>query len=206
MENSFYTIKNTVDGFYEEKFSKFIAKSYYVEDEKTVNNILEKLKKEYKDARHIVYAYKIGNKFKYSDDGEPQGTAGMPILRIIEGNKLNNILIICIRYFGGILLGTGPLARAYMQATKDLIQNANITKCEEGRKFSFKVDYKDFDIIKNVIERNSGIIENTIFLEKIEITVNILLKNKEKLEKELENVDRKIITYNNTVSYIQSNI
>lgn len=205
MGDCFKTIKETNEGFYEEKFSKFIAKNYYIETEEEVSKILEEARKEYKDARHIVYAYKIGNVFKYSDDGEPQGTGGMPILRIINGNELNNILIICVRYFGGILLGTGPLARAYMQASKDLIEKSEIVKYEKAKSITFKVEYKDFEHVKSIIERNNGVITNNIFLEKVEVTFKIVLNMIENIKKELKDVDLSINFYNEEECYLPAN-
>ena len=97
------------------KKSKFIGLYYEVNSLLEVNTILEKLKKEYKRARHIPYAYKIGMTVKKSDDKEPSNTAGGPILNIIEKKKLDNCLIVVIRYFGGIKLGAGGLFRAYNQ-------------------------------------------------------------------------------------------
>ncbi len=202
MNDFFYTIKETAEGFYEEKFSKFIAKSYYVENEEEVNSILESLRKEYKDARHIVYAYKIDNTVRYCDDGEPQGTGGTPILRIIEANELNNVLIICVRYFGGILLGAGPLARAYMQAAKDLIQNAIITKVTKACSLCFKVDYKDFEYAKSIIARNSGILVDTIFLEKIEIKYKIPLEYLKNSKEDLKKINLNVEFYNEEECFI----
>ncbi len=106
----------------EVKKSKFIALYYEVSNVDDVKNILETLKKEYKKARHMPYAYKIGNLIKKSDDKEPSGTAGMPILNIIDKNNLENVLIVVVRYFGGIKLGTGGLIRAYGGAAREVIK------------------------------------------------------------------------------------
>ena len=95
------------------KKSKFIGYYYEVTSIEEIDNILKELKKEHKKARHIPYAYKIDNQIKKSDDKEPSNTAGSPILNIIEKKDLNNILIVIIRYFGGIKLGAGGLIRAY---------------------------------------------------------------------------------------------
>lgn len=106
------------------KKSKFIGLYYEVTNTNEVNEILEALKKEHKKARHMPYAYKIGNTAKKTDDKEPSNTAGLPIYNIIERKNLNNCLIIVIRYFGGTKLGAGGLLRAYSEAaneaTKDL--------------------------------------------------------------------------------------
>lgn len=107
----------------EVKKSKFIALYYEINQVEEVETILKTLKKEHKKARHMPYAYKIDNNIKKSDDKEPSGTAGMPILNIIDKNNLNNTLIIVIRYFGGIKLGAGGLIRAYSNAAKEVIKH-----------------------------------------------------------------------------------
>lgn len=107
---------------FEIKKSKFISLLYKLDDESMVNNIINELKNEHKKARHIVYVYKIGNTAKIYDDGEPKGTAGMPIFNVIEKNNLNNVLIVVIRYFGGIKLGAGGLFRAYSKSASEIIK------------------------------------------------------------------------------------
>ena len=104
------------------KKSKFIAYYYEVNNISEVKEILEMLKKNHKKARHIPYAYKIDQEMKKSDDKEPSGTSGMPILNIIEKNNLNHVLIAVVRYFGGIKLGAGGLIRAYGNASKEVIK------------------------------------------------------------------------------------
>ncbi len=104
------------------KKSKFIAYFYEVEKVEDVKEILEYLKKEHKKARHIPYAYKIGNIIKKSDDKEPSNTAGTPIYNIIINNNLDNVLIAVVRYFGGIKLGAGLLTRSYLNSAKEVIK------------------------------------------------------------------------------------
>ncbi len=107
------------------KKSKFIAYYYEVDSTKEVKKILEDLKKEHKKARHIPYAYKIDQEIKKSDDKEPSGTSGMPILNILEKNNLNHTLIAVVRYFGGIKLGASGLIRAYSNAAKEVIKTSS---------------------------------------------------------------------------------
>jgi uncharacterized YigZ family protein len=113
-----------------EKKSKFIAHIYVVSSENEVQEILATIKKEYKDAKHIVYAYRLLDngqiKAKYTDNKEPQGTAGRPILYLLEQKNLTNILAIVVRYFGGTLLGKGGLVRAYSNSVKNAIEGANL--------------------------------------------------------------------------------
>lgn len=111
-------IKNEI----EIKKSRFITYLYQLDDEKEVQNIIDEIKKEHKKARHVVYVYKINNTAKINDDGEPKGTAGMPIFNVIEKNKLENTLIVVVRYFGGIKLGAGGLFRAYSNSASEIIK------------------------------------------------------------------------------------
>ena len=108
------------ESIYEIKKSKFYAFNYNVESIDEINQILEILKKEHKKAKHIVYAYKIDGIEKKYDDGEPSGTAGLPLYNIINKKDLNHILIVVVRYFGGIKLGAGGLLRAYNTAGSDV--------------------------------------------------------------------------------------
>ncbi|NMA50660.1 MAG: YigZ family protein [Mollicutes bacterium] len=103
------------------KKSRFIGLYYQVNDINQIDEILNNVKKEYKKAHHFPYAYKIGNNIKKSDDKEPSNTAGMPIYNIIIKNNLDNVLIIIVRYYGGIKLGVGPLARAYLNTANSLL-------------------------------------------------------------------------------------
>ena len=107
---------------YEIKKSKFIAYYYQIDSKEEAEQILINIKKEHKKARHIPYAYKICSIVKKSDDKEPSGTAGSPIYQYIEREKLDNILLVVVRYFGGIKLGAGGLLRAYSNAIKEVLK------------------------------------------------------------------------------------
>ena len=105
------------------KKSRFLGFIYEIDNEEDIKNILNNIRKEHKKAKHFPYAYKLNNMAKKSDDKEPSGTAGLPIYNIIERNNLNNILIIIVRYFGGIELGAGGLIRAYSHTASNLLDN-----------------------------------------------------------------------------------
>lgn len=107
---------------YIEKKSKFIAYYYEIDDLNDVKIILDALKKEHKKAKHIPFAYKLNNIGKKSDDKEPSNTAGTPLYNIIERNNLNNVLLAVVRYFGGTLLGAGPLLRAYNNTANECVK------------------------------------------------------------------------------------
>ena len=127
--DEYKTINQPAEGIYKEKGSKFIAYAYPVYDEEQVRPLIEKLRKEYYDARHHCYAWQLGlgkDHFRANDDGEPSGTAGKPIHGQILSHELTNILIVVVRYFGGIKLGTSGLIAAYKAAAADAIANAEI--------------------------------------------------------------------------------
>lgn len=108
------------------KKSRFITKLYYIEDVNKVNDIINELKKEYKKCTHICYSYIIGLNAKAVDDGEPSGTAGKPILNVLQKKDMTNVLCVVIRYFGGIKLGAGGLVRAYTKSASEVIKLVNL--------------------------------------------------------------------------------
>ena len=141
------TIKNDTTNTIIINKSKFICeliKVYNIDDiEKSLTNI----KNKYKDATHYCYAYIIGNIKRFNDDGEPGGTAGMPILNVLENNDLNNILCVVIRYFGGIKLGAGGLVRAYSNSVTKALENIEIKELKEAYEISINFKY---DNVKNI--------------------------------------------------------
>lgn len=120
------TITKTVEGLYKEKGSKFLAFGHHCESVDEAKAIVSKYKKEHHKARHVCFAYRIGENaevYRGCDDGEPAGTAGKPILRQMEIAELTNSIVVVVRYFGGTLLGTGGLVRAYRDATQDALKD-----------------------------------------------------------------------------------
>lgn len=134
------------------KKSKFICKIYYVENINEINNILNELKKEYKDATHICYSYIIDNLEKAYDDGEPNRTAGIPILEVLKKKELTNVLCVVIRYFGGIKLGSGGLIRAYSKSTRETIDKINIIEYKKYIKVVLKTDYDNKKLLDNIVK------------------------------------------------------
>lgn len=129
MADSYLTIQSASKGIYRDKGSKFLAFAHPVRTIDEVKELLDKYRKEYYDARHVCYAYMLDpdqTEFRANDDGEPSGTAGRPILGQIRSNNLTCILVVVVRYFGGILLGTSGLIVAYKEATADALHNAEI--------------------------------------------------------------------------------
>ena len=132
-----------------EKKSKFIATLFYIKNEQQAQEILNDIRKKYFDARHNCFAYRImtenGVVERFSDDGEPSGTAGAPMLNILSKNNLCNILIVVTRYFGGILLGTGGLVRAYSDATTKVIESATFANETIGLEVEVEIDYNELE-------------------------------------------------------------
>ena len=127
--------------------SRFITYIYKVDNIDYIDEILKQIKKEHKDATHYCYAYIIDNNVRFNDDGEPSGTAGLPILNVLKKEKLNHVLCIVVRYFGGIKLGSGGLIRAYTKACKE---DLKIIELKEGYEIKISFDYdkvKEFDYL-----------------------------------------------------------
>ena len=184
----FKTIKENASAEIVEKKSKFIGNIFYIETEEEAENIIKETRKKYYDARHNCYAYKIEkeNISRFSDDGEPSGTAGSPMLSIIEGNGLSNVLVIVTRYFGGILLGTGGLVRAYSECTNKVIENSNIIQKQLGYEMKLYTDYKDLEKIKYYCRKNEIEITKSEYLEKVILNIELSKKAKEELESKIE--------------------
>lgn len=142
-----FTLKEDVKNEIIVNKSRFITYIYKINNKDDINNILEKIKKEYKDATHYCYAYIIGNEKRFNDDGEPSHTAGMPMLNVLKNKDLNNVLAIVIRYFGGIKLGAGGLVRAYTNAVSEAIEDNNIIPLLKEYKVRIEFDYTDIDNI-----------------------------------------------------------
>lgn len=169
--------------------SKFITKLYKVTTEKQIIHILDELKKEYKDSTHICYAYIIDNVKRFNDDGEPGGTAGMPILNVLENNELNYILAVVIRYFGGIKLGAGGLVRAYSNSVSETLKN-NIKSLEQNIRIEILFDYsnsKKIDFLLKDISKDKYFGNNVRYEFYIPIQTYNIIKN------ELNNLCIKVI-------------
>jgi uncharacterized YigZ family protein len=191
MEISEYNIlTNSTEGYYKNKGSKFIAVAYYVENEDDVKKAMAIVKKKYYDARHHCYAYRIAPEKEYtrsSDDGEPSGTAGKPILNQILSHELNNILIVVVRYFGGTKLGVSGLILAYKSATRDLIQGGKIVKVFITRDIEVSFEYPLMNSVMKVIKDGNLKIINQDFA--LDCKINIRIK-KDALKISLEKLGK----------------
>lgn len=189
----FYTIKDECSAEITEKKSKFICNVFHVESVQEAEDKLNIIRKKYHDARHNCYVYKVVEEdaFKASDDGEPSGTAGVPMLNIVNGRNLSNILVVVTRYFGGILLGTGGLVRAYSLATTTALDDSNIIKQEMGLEASFNVEYKELEEVRYHLKNRNIVISGQEYLENVKVFVegredDILKLQNEKLSERVE--------------------
>ena len=165
MTDEFKTIATTSEGFYSEKRSKFLAFAHHVETVEEVKEIIAQYRKKYYDARHVCYAYMLGperEEFRANDDGEPSSTAGKPILGQINSNELTDILVVVVRYSGGVNLGTSGLIIAYREATADAITHAEVVtrQVEELVTYSFAYPLMN-DVMRIVKDMNPRIVSQT---------------------------------------------
>ena len=149
--------------------SEFIGVLVHVTTPQDVDNAMKIVREEYPKAKHYCYAYKIGNKTKCSDDGEPSGTAGRPLLDVLEKRELDEILIIVVRYFGGILLGASRLLSTYIDAATAVIDDSTLLSIETRYIYRTTLTYSDFDTLKRIQGRYGYTLENIQYDEQIEL-------------------------------------
>ena len=189
MSDEFKTIKNTSEGFYSEKRSKFLAFAHHVESIDEVKELIAQYRKKYYDARHVCYAYMLGaarEEFRANDDGEPSSTAGKPILGQINSNELTDILIIVVRYYGGVNLGTSGLIIAYREAAADAIAHAEVETRQVEEVITYDFPYVMMnDVMRIVKEMQPRIISQT-YENTCQIKLSIRQSEAEQLRQRLE--------------------
>lgn len=174
-----------------EKKSRFIANVFPVETEDAAAGVISGQKKKYWDARHNCYAYVIGEHGEFtrcSDDGEPSGTAGRPILEVINGAGLHNVLVIVTRYFGGTLLGTGGLVRAYSQAAQAGLADSRIVTRQHGRFFKVLTDYNDIGKLQYMAAQMNLIVKDTEYAEQVMFKMLVKDADRERVKKQIVEV------------------
>ena len=191
MTDEFKTIKDISEGYYSEKRSKFLAFAHPVSTVEEVKAIVAQYRKKYYDARHVCYAYMLGlerQEFRANDDGEPSSTAGKPILGQINSNELTDILIVVVRYYGGVNLGTGGLIVAYREAAADAIAHAIIEtrQAEELVKYSFAYPLMN-DVMRIVKDMQPRIVSQT-FENTCDIVLSIRKSEADQLRNKLANL------------------
>ena len=174
MAAEYRTVYTGGEGEIVEKKSRFIATAAPVRSEEEALQIIEQIRKKYWDARHNCYAYVIGERGeleRFSDDGEPGGTAGKPILEVIKGEELRNTLIVVTRYFGGTLLGTGGLVRAYSAAAKAGIASSVIITRIPGIKLHITTEYTGLGKIQYILGQRGITTLDSVYTDKVELEV-----------------------------------
>lgn len=191
-EDTYLTVEKPAEGSYKDKGSRFLAFIHPIQSENEVKDILSSLKTKYHDARHHCYAYALGlhrDTFRAVDDGEPSSTAGKPILGQIIANNLTNVLIVVVRYFGGIKLGVPGLIQAYRQASADAISNASIIQRTEDITLHLQFPYAAInDVMKILKDMNPNILSRQFEIE-CQLTLSIRRNQSQTIRQRLSQIE-----------------
>ncbi len=190
--DTYKTILKEGEGLYKEKGSKFIAFSHHVVTPEEAKEIVDGYKKTYYDARHVCYAYNLrfsGGCFRANDDGEPSGTAGRPILGQINSFELTDTHVVVIRYFGGVLLGTGGLIQAYKLAAADTLTNSEIVEKTIDEIVTFCFEFPFLNDVMKIVKNTGACIVNQSFEMDCKMTLSIRRNDYQKLNNLLDKVD-----------------
>ena len=193
--DEYFTIKDNIsEGFYSEKRSKFLAFAFHVTTEEEIKEIVSEYRKKYYDARHVCWAYMLGaqrTEFRANDDGEPSSTAGKPILGQINKNELTDILIIVVRYYGGVNLGTSGLIVAYRTAAAEAIANAEIIKLYDEEVVTYDFPYVMMNDVMKIIKDMSPRIVNQTYDNTCELQLSLRKSQAQLLKSRLEKLSFK---------------
>lgn len=189
MTDEYKTIQATSEGYYTEKRSKFLAFVHHVETVDEIKEILSGYRKKYYDARHVCYAYMLGaarTEFRANDDGEPSSTAGKPILGQINSNELTDILIVVVRYYGGVNLGTSGLIVAYREAASDAIAHAKVVIRQVEEEIVWQFSYPQMNDVMRIVKEMQPRIISQSFDNTCEIRLRIRQSEAEALRSKLQ--------------------
>ena len=178
IRDTYKSIASRADGLFKDNGSRFIASAWPVETEEAVKEIVAALKKEYHDARHHCYAYRLGclgDRFRANDDGEPSGSAGRPILGQIDSAGLSDVLVVVVRYFGGIKLGIPGLIRAYKTSTADALSQARIIEKVAGKHFRLRFGYLAMNPVMKILKDMDLVAQDQDFGLDCALTVRVRL-------------------------------
>jgi uncharacterized YigZ family protein len=182
--DTYKTILKEGEGIYKEKGSKFIAKAFPVQSEEEVKEIMDKLKKDFHDARHHCYAFCIGNDYsfyRFGDDGEPSGTAGRPIYNQILSKEVTNVLVVVIRYFGGTKLGASGLVNAYKTSAREALESVKIFTKTINDYFEIIYEYQDTNEVMKLINDELINVISQDFEVKCKICISVRKKDSERM-------------------------
>jgi len=197
MEDTYRTISKPSEGIFKDKGSKFISFAFPVISEDEIREIIHSIKKEHHSARHHCYAWRLGHEkllFRANDDGEPSSTAGKPILGQIQSHDLTNILIVVVRYFGGILLGTNGLINAYRNAATDAVNQAEIVERVVEKQLLIEFGYEGMNEVMKVFKDEKLPQIDPQFDLLCQITTRVRLSDQIRISEELKKIEGLKIT------------
>ena len=192
IKDTYASIAGRSDGLFKDNGSRFIAQAYPVESEEEVKEIVGSLKKEYHDARHHCFAYRLGldgSRWRANDDGEPSGSAGRPILGQIDAAGLSDILVVVIRYFGGIKLGIPGLIRAYKTSTADALAQATVVEKVAGKDYRLSFPYLSMNAVMKVVKDMSLPQKDQYFAERCSILLRVRLSQEAAFLDRVSNIE-----------------
>lgn len=200
--DSYFTIKQTSNGLFKDRGSKFIGYAFPVKSEEEIKHHLNQLKKEHVGARHFCYAWRLGpdkQSWRANDDGEPNNSAGKPILSQIQSKDLTNILIVVVRYFGGTLLGVGGLVNAYKSAAAEALLNAEIE--EQFIYFQYKLIFEvnDVNAVMKLCKDLNAVIVSQDYNNNYTLIFNLKKSSADQLEEKIKQIYNSKLTYIKTV-------
>lgn len=191
MNDTYITIKNEAEGYYTEKRSKFYAFALHVTSVDEIKELNQKYRKEYYDARHVCYAYRLGPEgaeFRANDDGEPSSTAGKPILGVLLSEGVTDVVIFVIRYYGGVNLGTGGLIVAYREAAHDAMSKAEKRECLVEEQLTYTFAYPQMNAVMRIVKDMDARIVSQDFQTSCSITLAVKKSMMPQLKKRLEGI------------------
>lgn len=193
MKDEFRTIKEESRGLFKDRGSKFIAIASPITSYDNIKEILASIRKQYHDARHHCYAYRLGaegEEWRINDDGEPSGTAGNPIIGQLKSYKLTNVLIVVVRYFGGTLLGTSGLINAYRSATRDALENAEIIKKTLDYTYQLEFPYSAINEVMKIIKEENLQQSGQVFEMDCTMKIHFRASLEKRIRSKLELIDK----------------
>lgn len=192
IKDTYASIAGRSDGLFKDNGSRFIAQAYPVESEEEVKEIVGSLKKEFHDARHHCFAYRLGldgSRWRANDDGEPSGSAGRPILGQIDAAGLSDILVVVIRYFGGIKLGIPGLIRAYKTSTSDALAQATVVEKVAGKDYRLSFPYLSMNAVMKVVKDMSLPQKDQYFAERCSMLLRVRLSQEAAFLDRVSNIE-----------------
>lgn len=206
MQEPYVTVFRDAEGYYEEKKSRFLSNVFHVKSEEEAEARLSEIRKRHYDARHHCYAYVLGEKrdrAKCSDDGEPQKTAGLPILSVLNAGSVTDTLIVVTRYFGGTLLGTGGLVRAYTKAAQDGLKKAGIIEKKRAILWAVGLSYDDHNRIRRMLEEQKIPPSGTEYADRVTVKIPVPLEKSAEFSRKITDLtqNRAIMEEQGTVCY-----